>query len=127
VSNSLLPAKPGWFRGRILGAPAVSKKRKAIAFAIAAVADLLQLAIWPAFVGGAASPFDDALDAVVAIALVATLGWSGRLLAALALELTPGAALFPAWTMVVASIATEPSPAPSTGVSRLGSGDAPPP
>ena len=108
MSNANLPAKPGWLRGRILGAPVVSKKRKAIALAIAAIADLLQLGIWPAFVEGATSPFDDGLDAVVAIALVLTLGFSGRLLAALALELTPGAALFPAWTMVVASIPTEP-------------------
>lgn len=74
---------------------------------IAVAADLVQLVLWPAFAGGAASPFDDALDAVVAFALLLTLGWSGRLAAALALELTPGAALFPTWSAVVATVPVE--------------------
>lgn len=71
---------------------------------IAVLADLVQMVLWPAFAEGVASPFDDALDGVVALSLLLTLGWSGRLMAALALELTPGAALFPTWTAVVMSI-----------------------
>jgi hypothetical protein len=98
----------GLLRNRILGAPAVSKKRKAIALTIAVLADLTQLVLWPAFMGGAASPFDDALDAVVVLALLVTLGFSGRLALALALELVPGGALFPTWSAVVASIPTLP-------------------
>ncbi len=89
-----LPAKAaprGFLRARILGAPAVSKKRRAVALAVAVAADLIQLVLFPAFAGGAASPFDDALDAVVALALLWTLGFSGRLALALALELVPGA------------------------------------
>lgn len=114
------PARPsgafGFLRNRILGVPTVSKKRKAVALTIAVLADLTQLVLAPAFAGGAASPFDDALDAVVALALLMTLGFSGRLALAFALELVPGADLFPTWSAVVASIparddANEPLPA----------------
>ena len=97
-------------RGRILGAPAVSKKRKAVALAVAVTADLVQLVLWPAFVGGAASPVDDALDAVVGLVLLLTLGFSGRLALALAMELVPGADLFPTWSAVVASIPSREDP-----------------
>lgn len=117
VPDEIKPAKPSWLQGRIFGAPVVTKKQKTIAMAIAVVADLLQVAVFPVFVEGAASPFADALDLAVAIALVATLGASGRLLAALALELTPFAALFPTWTAVVASISTEPDVIQTTGES----------
>jgi hypothetical protein len=118
VTTALLtdvPARPsparGLLRTRVFGAPAVSRKRKAVAFAVAAAADLVQLVLWPAFAEGAASPFDDALDAVVALVLLLMLGASGRLAFALALELVPGADLFPTWTAVVASIPTSEEPA----------------
>lgn len=106
----------GLLRARVLGVPVVSKKRKALALAVAVLADLTQLVLWPAFAAGAASPFEDALDAAVALALLLTLGFSGRLALALALELVPGADLFPTWSAVVASIparddAAEPLPA----------------
>src|SRR4051812_30037573 len=52
-----------------------TKKRRAIALAIAAAADILQVLVFPAFIEGAGSPLDDALDAVVALALLATLGF----------------------------------------------------
>jgi stage V sporulation protein SpoVS len=107
----------GLLRTRVLGAPAVSRKRKAVALAVAFAADLVQLVLWPAFAEGAASPFDDALDAVVALVLLLTLGVSGRLVLALALELVPGADLFPTWSAVVASIPTgdEPVVRPAEG------------
>ena len=109
------PARPAGLaallRTRVLGAPAVSKKRKAVAFTIALAADAVQLVLWPAFAGGAVSPFDDALDAVVGLLLLLTLGFSGRLALAFALELVPGADLFPTWTAVVASIPAEAPPA----------------
>jgi hypothetical protein len=100
----------------------VSKKRKAIAFTIAILADAVQLVLWPAFAEGAASPFDAALDAVVAVALLLILGPSGRLLGALALEATPGADLFPTWTAVVGSIPVEePRSAPSPALTAVSS------
>jgi hypothetical protein len=94
-----------------LHAGPVSARRRAIALAIAVAADVLQLVLWPAFAEGAASPFDDALDAVVAIALVGVLGFRPRLALALAIELVPGADLFPTWTAVVLSV---PVDAPAT-------------
>lgn len=98
----------GLLRSHVLGVPAVSKKRKAIALTVAVLADLTQLVLWPAFAEGAASPFDDALDIVVAAVLLLTLGMSGRLALAFAMELVPGASLFPTWSAVVATIPTKP-------------------
>jgi hypothetical protein len=78
-----------------------SPRRKTIALAIAGIADAIQLGFFPAFGEGALSVPDDALDALVAILLAATLGWRWRLLAALAIELVPGVAVFPTWTAFV--------------------------
>ena len=81
-------------------------RRKWIAIAVAAVADLVQLGFAPAFVEGALSPFDLVLDVATAIALLGILGWRWRTAIALALELVPGLALFPSWTLVVATLRT---------------------
>jgi hypothetical protein len=90
----------------------VSTRRKRIALAIAALADAAQLGLFPAFAEGALSVPDDALDAIVALLLVLTLGWRWRLLGALALELVPGVALFPTWTTFVMTLPSEaPDPA----------------
>lgn len=85
----------------------VTARRKIIALAIAAFADAIQIGLFPAFVEGGLSISDDALDAVVAVALLVTLGWRWRLAAALALELVPGIALFPSWTAFVATLHVE--------------------
>src|SRR5215510_9690850 len=71
----------------VRGVPA---KRKKIALAVAAVADIVQLVFMPLFIEGAASPFEDALDVAVAIVLVAVLGFRARLVLAFATELIPG-------------------------------------
>jgi hypothetical protein len=85
---------------------AVPAGRKKIAIGIAAIADLLQMGFFMEFLPGGLSLADDALDIVVAIALTATLGFRWRLLFALALELTPGVALFPSWTAFVMTLPT---------------------
>ena len=85
---------------------AVPAGRKKIALGIAAIADLLQMGFFMEFLPGGFSVADDALDIVVAIALTATLGFRWRLLFALALELTPGVALFPSWTAFVMTLPT---------------------
>jgi hypothetical protein len=95
-------------RASFLGVRPVSRKAKNRALAVAFAADLVQIVLWPLFSGGAASPFDDALDAVVALVLCLTLGLRLRLAVALALELIPGADLLPTWTAVVASIPAKP-------------------
>lgn len=82
----------------------VSRTRKTVALSIAAFADAVQLGLFPVFAEGALSIPDDVLDVVVAVALLVTLGWRWRLVAALALELVPGVALFPSWTAFVATI-----------------------
>ena len=83
---------------------AVSSKRKKVALALAGLADLLQLGFFPLFGEGALSVPDDVLDVVVAVALLAVLGFRWRLAGALVLELVPGATLFPTWTAVVMSL-----------------------
>jgi hypothetical protein len=85
----------------------VSRTRKRIALAIAAAADAVQLGLLPVFAEGALSIPDDALDAVVAVLLVVTLGWNWRMSMALAAELVPGLALFPTWTAFVLMVRSE--------------------
>ncbi len=82
----------------------VPSRRKKIALVIAALADAIQLGLFPVFAEGALSLPDDALDAIVALALLLTLGWRWRLVGALAIELIPGAALFPSWTACVMTL-----------------------
>ena len=50
-------------------------------------------------------PLQWLVDAVTASALFAVLGFRWALLGALAVEVVPGMALFPAWTLVVAALA----------------------
>jgi hypothetical protein len=82
----------------------VTPRRKKIALAIAALADAVQLGFMPVFGEGALSIPDDALDLAVAVALVLTLGWQWRVAMALAIELVPAVALFPSWTVFVATL-----------------------
>lgn len=88
----------------LFSAKPVSKTRKRIALTVALAADALQIGLMPAFVEGALSPFEDALDAFVAVVLVLTLGFEWRLAVAFALELVPGATLFPTWSAAVLSL-----------------------
>jgi hypothetical protein len=89
----------------------MTPRRKKVALAIAALADAVQLGFFPVFGAGGLSVPDDVLDFVVAVALVITLGWRWRLVAALALELVPGVALFPSWTVFVATLPARPEAA----------------
>lgn len=85
-------------------APRPTPGRARLALGIALAADLLQLAVFPAFASGLASPLADALDVVVAVALVTLLGWHAALLPTLVVELLPVADLFPTWTAAVAYV-----------------------
>jgi hypothetical protein len=96
----------------------LTRGRKAVALAIAAAADALQLGLAPLFGEGFASPLDDVLDLGVAMALVGVMGFRSRLLLALAAELVPGVALFPTWTAVVLTLPSEPSPVPESEATR---------
>ncbi len=94
-------------------AAAVPAKRKKVALAIAGVADLLQLVLFPMFMEGALSIPDGVLDGAIAVLLLLVLGFRWRLAAALVLELTPFATLFPSWTAVVMSLPVLPESTPT--------------
>ena len=74
------------------------------AFAIAAVADLLQIAVFPLFIEGAASPADDLLDFGVAGVLSYLLGWHWEFLPSFLGKLVPAVDFVPLWTLAVASV-----------------------
>jgi hypothetical protein len=81
--------------------PKTGRSRKAAALAIAAGADVVQVAAAPLFGEGFASPFNDALDVAVAGALVWLLGFHWALLPAVAAEMVPALDLAPTWTASV--------------------------
>jgi hypothetical protein len=61
------------------------------------------------------------LDAVTALVLFAVLGFRWPLFGALAIEVVPALQVFPAWTLVVAALAsTEKSPHRTEGVEQDG-------
>ena len=93
-----------------LSPAAVPSGRKKLALGLAAVADLIQAGYFPFFGEGVLSPPDDILDIAIAFILVMTLGFRWRLVLALAMELVPGATLFPTWTAVVLSMPAIPVP-----------------
>ncbi len=74
------------------------------AMALAIVADLLQVIVFPIFVEGVESPPDDILDVVVGGVLVTLLGWHWEFLPSFAAKLVPGVDLVPFWTMAVANV-----------------------
>jgi hypothetical protein len=78
-----------------------TRARQAAALAVAAGADVAQLALAPLFGEGFASPFNDALDIAVAGVLVWLLGFHWALLPAAGAELVPGLDLAPTWTASV--------------------------
>jgi len=71
---------------------------------LAAVADALQIIIFPVFVEGAASPADDVLDVAVAAVMVHLLGWHWEFLPTVVAKLVPGVDLVPFWTLAVANV-----------------------
>ena len=71
---------------------------------LAIVADALQRVVFPLFVQGAMSPFDDALDLCVGGTLTYLLGWHWEFLPSFAAKLVPGVDLVPLWTLAVANV-----------------------
>jgi hypothetical protein len=68
---------------------------------LAITADVIQIVVFPFFVGGAVSPWDDALDLLVAGAMIRLLGWHWAFLPTFFAELIPGLDLVPTWTAAV--------------------------
>ena len=75
---------------------------------IAVAADALQLGVFPAFLPGALSPLNDALDVAVAIVMVALLGWHIAFVPTIVAELIPTVDLFPSWTIAVLYVTRRP-------------------
>lgn len=90
----------------------ISRGRIKAAFAIAIGTDVLQIALFPFFAEGIASPLDVALDLVVCVLLTRLVGWHYAFLPGFILEMVPMADLVPTWTLAVL-IATRQQPAAS--------------
>jgi len=80
------------------------RMRMRAAFALAMVADLFQIAVFPLFVEGAASPADDLLDLGMAGAMTFLLGWHWEFAPSFFAKLVPGVDFVPLWTMAVANV-----------------------
>lgn len=74
------------------------------AMALAIVADILQLVIFPYVVIGAASPADDILDFAMGGVLTYLLGWHWEFLPSFFAKLVPGVDLVPCWTLAVGNV-----------------------
>jgi len=74
------------------------------AMVLAILADALQVAVFPLFVAGAASPADDILDFAIGAVMVNLLGWHWEFLPSFLAKLVPGVDLVPFWTMAVANV-----------------------
>ena len=93
----------------------LNPKRVLAARIIAVVADALQIGILPLFAGGALSAVNDAVDVVVAVAMIALVGWHWAFIPAFIAELVPVLDLVPTWT-AAALLATRQAPrGPSAG------------
>jgi hypothetical protein len=87
------------------GAAVISPgNRMRAAFALAIVADLVQIAIFPLFIEGAASPADDLLDVGMAGVLSFLLGWQWEFAPSFLGKLVPGVDFVPFWTLAVANV-----------------------
>ena len=87
------------------GSPSItagSRMRGALALAI--LADLVQILIFPLFVAGGASPADDVLDLSVAAIMTLLLGWHWEFLPSFLGKLLPGVDFVPLWTLAVANV-----------------------
>ena len=78
--------------------------RLRIAMIVAIVADILQIAVFPSILEGAAFPPDDILDVCVGGLLTWLLGWHWEFLPSFAAKLIPGVDLVPLWTLAVANV-----------------------
>jgi hypothetical protein len=78
--------------------------RLRIAMILAVVADILQIAVFPFVLEGAASPPDDVIDLCVGGLLTWLLGWHWEFAPSFLGKLVPGVDLVPLWTLAVANV-----------------------
>jgi hypothetical protein len=82
--------------------PSGMKMRAAMALAV--LADILQMALFPLFVEGAISPADDVLDLAMAGILSYLLGWHWEFAPSFIGKLVPGVDFVPLWSLAVANV-----------------------
>jgi hypothetical protein len=92
--------------------PTTTPGRVKAARILAVTADFVQIGFLPFFGWGWISPFNDALDVVVAAAMVALVGWHWAFLPAFLAELVPVFGLVPTWTAAVLIATRGEAPAP---------------
>jgi hypothetical protein len=88
------------------------RMKAALIFAV--LADIFQIAVFPFFVEGAASPADDVLDLCVAGVLSALLGWHWEFAPSFLGKLVPGVDFVPLWTLAVANVYRKTRPSAAT-------------
>lgn len=90
-------------------------------------ADFVQIGLLPLFSPGWLSPLNDALDVVVAIAMIVLVGWHWAFVPAFLAELVPFFDLVPTWTAAVLIATRNPPGGPvlPTALGELPSGPAP--
>lgn len=86
------------------GITVASGPRLKAALALAVLADVLQMVVFPIFIEGAASPAEDILDLGMAAVLTWLLGWHWEFLPSFAAKLLPGVDLIPLWSLSVANV-----------------------
>jgi hypothetical protein len=74
------------------------------ALILAIIADVFQIAVFPLFVEGAASPADDILDLSIGGVLTLLLGWHWEFAPSFLAKLVPGVDYIPLWTLAVANV-----------------------
>jgi hypothetical protein len=80
----------------------LSTRRIWIARAVAAAADVIQIALFPIFSPGLISPIDDIVDLLVCVILFFLIGWHMALIPSFLVKVLPVADLAPTWTIAVA-------------------------
>jgi hypothetical protein len=81
--------------------PLTPTSRINLARGIAAVADAIQMIIFPAFVAGLLEPTTIIVDVLVAATMIYLIGWHWAFLPSFMTELVPIADLAPTWTIAV--------------------------
>jgi hypothetical protein len=90
---------PGGSAKQSSSRPRFSKRRLALAFAVAGLSDGLSFFLTPV------PPLQWAADGVTALLLFLVLGWQWVLLPGLIMEALPGLNVFPFWVLVVGAVA----------------------
>ena len=82
---------------------------------MAVAADVAQIVVFPLFAPGIASPWNNALDLLVALAMIWLVGWHWAFLPSFFAEMVPGLDLVPTWTAAVFFATRARTPAPARG------------